>query len=359
MSEKTVVLSAINENEVSKFHERVMQDVAAMAGVACAAIGDRLGLYRAMAVLGDVTPAELANKTGLDERFLRDWLINQAAGGYVKYDTITSKYSLPIAHACVLADENNPLFAAGAFQMFTALSRAVPRIAECFRSGTGMSWGEQDPEVFTGTERLFRPIYVNLLTTNFVEAIPGLKEQLQAGIEVADIGCGHGISTIEMARAFPKSRFYGFDNHVPSIERASQRAQSLGVADRVWFSAANADKIAGSGYGLVMFCNSLHDMGDPIGACRRAGEVLAKNGCIMVVEPMGGNRVDENFNTIGRALSGASVLCCTPNAVATGNHALGAVAPDFELEKIAKAGGLSIFRRVLQTPLNRVFEARK
>jgi 2-polyprenyl-3-methyl-5-hydroxy-6-metoxy-1,4-benzoquinol methylase len=222
-----------------------------------------------------------------------------------------------------------------------------------------MTWSEHDPDVFAGTERLFRPVYVNQLPNQFVEAIPGLKQQLEAGIEVADVGCGHGLSTVEMARAFPKSRFHGFDNHAPSIARAQQRAQSVAVSDRAWFEVADADKISGSGYGLIMFCDCLHDMGDPVAACRRAADVLGKNGCVMIIEPMGGNKVEENFNAIGRAFSGASVLCCTPNAVATGKHALGTIAPDAELEKVVKAGGFTTFRRVLQTPFNRVFEARK
>ncbi len=347
-----------NPKEIKEFHEKVMQDIAALAGIACSAIGDKLGLYRIMAESEPMTAAELAAKSHLTERYVREWLVNQAAGDYVKYDPSSGRFSLPAAHAAVLADESSIYFAGGAMQMFCALARAVPQIAECFKSGEGMSWSDHDPDVFEGTRRLFGPVYVHLLVKAFIPAVAGLREKLESGTAVADIGCGHGISTLTMASAFPQSNFCGFDNHPPSIAHATSVAAEQKLADRVEFKVSSAYDFPGTKYGVVAFFDSLHDLGDPVAACRRAAELLEDDGYLLIVEPQGGNTVEENFNVPGRTLSGASVLCCTPNAIAGGKHALGTIASDAELAKVVNAGGFKTFRRVYETAFNRVFEAR-
>lgn len=347
-----------NHKEIKEFHSKVMQDIAALAGIACSVIGDKLGLYRIMAESEPVTAVELAAKAHLAERYVREWLVNQAAGDYVKYDPSSGRFSLPAAHAAVLADENSIYFSAGAMQMFSALVRAVPQITECFKSGSGMDWSDQDPDVFEGTERLFGPVYVHLLVKAFIPAVAGLKERLESGIAVADVGCGHGISTLTMARAFPNSRFSGFDYHAPSIAHAAGAAAEQKLSDRVEFRVSSAYDFPGTKYGMVAFFDSLHDLGDPVAACKRAAELLEEDGYLLIVEPQGGNTVEENFNVPGRLLSGASVLCCTPNAIAGGKHALGTIASDAELAKVVQAGGFKTFRRVYETAFNRVFEAR-
>lgn len=351
-------MDQINAKKAQAFQQKVMDDVGAFAGVACAAIGDRLGLYAAMAEHGPITAEQLAAHTGTDLRYVHQWLINQGAGGYVEYDRDSQHYTLTPEQAAVLVDENSPYFSAGAFQSFTAFVQAASRISECFRTGKGMSWSEHHQDVFEGTERMFKPLHLHFLVSQIIPSIPGLKERLEAGIKVADVGCGHGLSTITMGAAFPRSEFTGFDNHAPSIDRARQNALRAGVMGQVSFAVSPADDISGSSYGLISFLDSLHDMGDPVGACRKAASVLAQDGCLLVVEPMAGNKVEENFNSIGRAFSGASVFCCTPNAVASGKHALGTIAPDCALEEVVKAGGFLSFRRVFETPFNRVFEAR-
>jgi len=355
---KTANAPDLQMEKVRGFQERVLRDVAGLVSIMTGSLGDKLYLYKGLAEAGGpVTPSELAEKTGLTERYVREWLINQAASEYVDYDPATGKYWLPAEHAMVLCDENSPFFAAGFFQSFAGFSRAVPRIAECFQNGKGMLWGEHDPDVFTGVERLFRPTYVSQLIANWIPAVDGLQVKLAAGAKVADVGCGHGLSTNIMAKAFPNSRYFGFDNHVASIERARKEAEAAGTADIVKFEACDAGAFPGEEYDLIAFFDCLHDMGDPVAACRRASQTLKKDGIVMIVEPMAGNTVEENFNMVGRVYSGASVMCCTPNAVASGKHSLGTIATDKALEEVTNEGGLKKFRRVAETPFNRVFVA--
>lgn len=358
MTSSKVSNKPANLEKIQTFHQKVSQDLAALAGIACSAIGDKLGLYKAMADSKPVTPSELAQKTGLNERYIKEWLINQAAGDYVRYDASSGKFWLPDENAAVLADEDSLYFTGGGIQAFSGLTRAIPRIAECFRTGAGLPWSEQDPDLFVGTERLFAPVYVNFLVQAFIPAVPGLKEQLESGIDMADVGCGHGVSTTVLAKAFPRSRFFGFDNHAPSIERATKLANDKGVSENAKFQVSTAYDFPGTKYGCVGFFDSLHDLGDPVAACARAAQLLSSDGYLFIVEPQGGNKIEDNFNVEGRTLSAASVLCCTPNAMAGGKHALGTIAPDEELAKVVKAGGFKTFRRVFETPYNRVFEAR-
>jgi SAM-dependent methyltransferase len=344
-------------DKVQAFQMRVMQDLAAAIGVACANIGDRLNLFKVLSQSGPMTSHELAEKTSTHERYIREWLLNQAAGGYLEYDPASQKYSLPPEHAAVLADEYGPYFCGGGFEGFMAMIHSEPSIAKCFESGKGFGWAEHDPHLFSGTERFFRPSYTGQLISHWIPAIDGLQEKLEAGAKVADVGCGHGFSTLVMARAFPQSRFFGFDNHAPSIEHANAEAKRERVHQRATFAVFDATDFAGEEYDLVSFFDCLHDLGDPVGACRRARQALKSDGIAMIVEPMGADTVEGNFNVIGRAMSGASVLCCTPNSMASGGPALGTVASDRALEETVKAGGFKNFRRVTDTPFNRIFVA--
>lgn len=349
----------IDEGKLQAFLGRVVGDFGAALSMPLAYIGSKLGLYRALAEIGPATPAELAAHTGTVERYVREWLINQAASGYVEYDPATARYSMSPEQALALTDETSPAYVGGGFYVVKAMSRAVERIEEAFRSGGGMLWREHDPDLFLGTERFFRPGYAAHLVAEWIPALNGIEAKLQEGGMVADVGCGHGASTILMANAYPKSRFYGFDNHAPSIERARAAAEAAGLSDRVTFEVANASEFPGEWYDLVAFFDCLHDMGDPVGAARRACASLATDGSAMIVEPMAGNAVEENINPVGRTYSGASTLCCTANSLALGGPGLGAVATDAALREAVLGGGFSSFERVAETPFNRIFEARR
>jgi 2-polyprenyl-3-methyl-5-hydroxy-6-metoxy-1,4-benzoquinol methylase len=348
----------INQAKLEAFLGKVVGDLGAAMSVSLSSIGDKLGLYKAMAKSGPVTSAELAKQTATAERYVREWLINQAAGGYIEYDPATRTYTLPYEHAVALTDEDSPFFVGGGFQLTSAVLKAQFRIEQNFKSGAGMLWGEHDPELFRGTERFFRASYLGHLVQSWLPALDGVVDKLQSGATVADVGCGHGASTIIMATAFPKSTFYGFDNHEPSIERARQAATEAGVSGRVTFETATATAFPDRQFNLIAFFDCLHDMGDPLGALKRSHATLRSDGTVMVVEPMAGATTEENFNPVGRVYSGASVLCCTPNALASGPIALGTIPPDAELEKIAVAAGFSRFRRATETPFNRIFELR-
>jgi len=350
---------AIDKAKMEAFLGRAVSDFGAAVSAALVRIGDKLGLYKAMSHGGPMTSAELARRTGTTERYVREWLVNQAAGGYVEYDKTTGTYSLPHEHAIALADDKSPFFVGGGFQVLMGMMKAESRIAEAFMTGDGMFWGEHDSDLFEGTERFFRPGYAAHLVGSWIPSLDGVKEKLERGAAVADIGCGHGASTIIMALAYPKSKFFGFDNHAPSINRAHRSAHEAGVADRVVFEIAGATNFpARSKYDFVAFFDCLHDFGDPIGAAKRAHETVAPDGTVMIVEPMAGETVQSNLNPVGRVFSGASVLCCTPNAIASGQTVLGTLATEEQLRNVVMAGGFTRFRRTTETPFNRVFEAR-
>ena len=349
----------IDEDKMHEFLGKVVGDFGAALSSSLVYIGQKLGLYKALASGDAVTPAELAEKTETNERYVREWLVNQAAGGYVNYDPESGRYSLSPEQATALTDESSPFYVGGGFYVIKAMTNAVQRIEAAFKTGGGMLWGEHDPDLFVGTERFFRPGYAAHLIASWIPSLTGIEEKLKAGGKVADIGCGHGSSTIIMAQAYPNSRFWGFDNHEKSIETARQRAEDAGVSDRVKFAVANASEFPDEQYDLIAFFDCLHDMGDPVGVCKRAAEVLAANGSALIVEPMAGNTVEENFNIIGRTFAGASTLCCTANSLALGGPALGAVAPESAIRDVVLAGGFTEFRRATETPFNRIFEARK
>src|SRR5882724_3591368 len=349
----------INEDKMNAFLGKVVGDFGAALSSSLVYIGQKLGLYKALASGQAVSPAELAEKTTTNERYVREWLINQAASGYIDYDVESSRYSLPPEQAMALTDESSPFYVGGGFYVIKAMTHAVSRIEDAFKNGGGMLWGEHDPDLFVGTERFFRPGYAAHLIASWIPSLNGIEDKLKAGGKVADIGCGHGSSTIIMAQAYPNSRFWGFDNHEKSIATATERATDAGVSDRVTFAVSNASEIPDEQYDMVSFFDCLHDMGDPLSACKRAAEVLAADGSALIVEPMAGNTVEENFNIIGSVFSGASTLCCTSNSLALDGPALGAVAPESAIREVVLAGGFKEFRRATETPFNRIFEARK
>ncbi|MCA1573127.1 MAG: methyltransferase domain-containing protein [Acidobacteria bacterium] len=349
----------INEDKMNEFLGKVVGDFGAALSSSLVYIGQKLGLYKGLAGDGPVTPAELAQKTSTNERYIREWLINQAAGGYVDYDAASGRYSLSPEQAAALTDEASPFFVGGGFYVVKAMTAAVSRIENAFKNGGGVLWGEHDPDLFVGTERFFRPGYATHLVASWIPALTGVEEKLKAEGKVADIGCGHGSSTIIMAQAYPTSKFWGFDNHKKSIDTARQRAKDAGVSDRVTFEVANASDFPDQQYDMIAFFDCLHDMGDPVSACRRAFATLADDGVVLIVEPMAGNTVEENFNIIGRTFTGASTLCCTANSMALNGPALGAVATEDAIRDTVLAAGFTKFRRATETPFNRIFEAKR
>jgi len=351
---ETTTLTNIDTKKVEAFLGRVVTDFGAAFGVTLAYMGDKMGLYKAMAYAGPLSAADLAQRTGLSERYIKEWLINMAAGGYIEFDNTTGKYLLPDEHAIALTDENSPFYIAGGFQVITAMFKAEERIQNNFQTGSGMKWGEHHHDLFEGTERFFKPSYIGNLIENWLPAVTGIKSRLKEGITVVDLGCGHGASTLILAEAFPNSKFVGFDDHAPSIEVAKQAARKKNLTN-VSFEVAGARDFSGK-YDFITFFDCLHDMGDPVGALKNCRSRLNPDGIIMAIEPMAGRKVEENFNPVGRIYSGASVLCCTPNALATGGYALGTVASDEELEKVSMEAGFTHFRRATETPFNRVFE---
>src|SRR6478672_10608912 len=288
----------INEDRMNQFLGKVVGDFGASLSSSLAYIGQKLGLYKALAAGEPLSAAQLAEKTNTNERYVREWLVNQAAGGYIEYDGDTGRYFLAPEQAVALTEEQSPFYVGGGFFVVKAMTQAVERIEDYFRNGGGMLWGEHHPDLFIGTERFFRPGYTAHLVSTWIPALDGVEAKLKAGAKVADIGCGHGASTIIMAKAYPNSEFWAFDNHEASIEYAKKAAQDAGVGDSVQFEVANAQTIPDNQYDLVAFFDCLHDMGDPVGACRRAAEVLAPGASAMIVEPMAGNTVEENFNPI-------------------------------------------------------------
>lgn len=349
----------INPDKLNAFMGRAVVDIGATLHAGLVVIGEKLGLYKTLAESGPLTPAELAKKTGTNERYVREWLSAQAAGGYVMYEADSGKYVMTEEQAFALAQEDSPAYLPGAFQLATSALKAEPRISDAFRSGAGFGWHEHDHGLFEGTERFFRPNYIGNLMTSWIPALEGVEEKLTRGAKVADIGCGHGASTILMAKAFPKSKFIGFDYHGASIEAARKAAKKAGVADRVTFEQAAAKAYPGNDYDLVAFFDCLHDMGDPVGAATHVLRSLAKDGTWMVVEPFANDRVEQNLNPVGRVYYSASTLICTPASRSQEvGLALGAQAGEAKIRDVATRGGFKRFRRATETPFNLVFEAR-
>jgi SAM-dependent methyltransferase len=350
---------SIDQAKLDEFMGRFVGELGATVSAALVVIGDRLGLYRAMADGEAVTPEQLAQRTGTDARYVREWLSNQAAGGYVSYDARTATFSLSPEQSFALAQEGSPAFVPGAFQVATAAIKDEEKITEAFRTGGGVGWHEHHHDLFAGTERFFRQGYVANLLSSWIPALDGVEERLQSGALVADVGCGHGASTILMAEAFPRSEFVGFDYHEPSIEHARRAADAAGVGDRVSFEVAPAKGFPGDGYDLVCMFDCLHDMGDPVGAAGHVLESLAPDGTWLIVEPYASDRLEDNLNPVGRVFYGASTLVCTPaSRDQEVGLALGAQAGEARLREVVTAGGFTRFRRATETPFNLVLEAR-
>jgi SAM-dependent methyltransferase len=350
---------AINESKLHQLLGQAVTDFGAVSFAALVVIGDKLGLYRALAEGDPQTPAELAARTGTAERYIREWLNANAAGGYVTYHPENGRYSLSPEQAMLVADENSPAFVIGGFQTALAATRIAPKLTEAFRSGEGVGWHEHDHGVFHGVERFFRSGYAANLVPNWIPALDGVEAKLRRGARVADIGCGHGASTILMAQAYPNSSFWGFDYHEASIEAARKRAVEAGVADRVRFAVATAKDYPGSNYDLVAVFDALHDMGDPVGAAAHVRDTLAADGTWLIVEPYAEDRVEANLHPVGRAYYAASTLICTPGSLDQEvGLALGAQAGEERIAQVVRQGGFTRFRRAMHTPFNLILEAR-
>ena len=354
----TAQVPALDMDKLNVFIGQFVTDLGAAVHTGMVVIGEKLGLYKALAG-GAMNAAELAAKTKTDERYLREWLASQAAGGYVTYDQKTNKFSLSQEQAFTLANEDSPAYLPGAFELALGSLAAVPRITESFRTGAGMGWHEHVDGVFHGCEKFFRPGYAANLVSSWIPSLQDVRAKLEAGARVADVGCGKGASTILMAKAFPNSRFFGFDYHDKSIEAARESAKRNGVAERVTFEIAKAKEFPGKDYDLVAVFDCLHDMGDPVGAAAHVRQSLAKDGTWMVVEPFANDQLQDNLNPVGRVYYSFSTLLCTPcsrsQEVAL---CLGAQAGEARIRDVVTAAGFKRFRRATETPFNIVFEAR-
>ena len=349
---------ALDQDKLNAFLGHVVGDMGAAMSAVLVVIGDKLGLYKAMAGAGPLTSGELAKRTGTHERYVREWLSAQAAGGYVTYDPAGARFTLPAEQAFALANEGSPAFVPGFFHVIEAAVKAEERMTANFRSGEGMPWGEHASCLFEGTERFFRPGYIANLTHAWLPALEGVEAKLKLGAKVADVGCGLGASTILMAQAFPASRFHGFDMHAGSIDLARRRAEAAGVGEHVTFEVASATSYPGNGYDLVAHFDCLHDMGDPNAAARYVRKTLAADGTWMVVEPFAGDKLEDNLHPLGRVFYAASTMLCVPNSMAGEGVALGAQAGEDRLRRVALEGGFTRFRRAAETPFNLVLEAR-
>jgi SAM-dependent methyltransferase len=349
---------AASEAEVMEFVHKAFGDIGGALTAGLVVIGDKLGLYKALAADGPATPAELSARTGTTERYVREWCAAQAASGYLTYDPASGRYTLPEAHAAALANEDSPACVLGGFQGMTAALKAVPKVVNAFRNGGGVGWHEHDPELFCGTERFFRPGYGANLVQSWIPALEGVQAKLERGARVADVGCGHGASTIIMAEAFPRSTFVGFDYHPASVEAARERARAAGVGERVRFEVASAKDYPGT-FDLVAFFDCLHDMGDPVGAARHVRASLDRDGTWMLVEPFAHDRVEDNLNPLGRVFYSVSTLVCTPASLSQEvGLGLGAQAGEGRLRGVLEQAGFTRIRRATETPFNLVLEAR-
>ncbi len=354
----TTQAPALNMEKLNAFIGQFVADLGAAAHTGMVVIGEKLGLYKALA--GEPqSSAELAAKTNTDERYVREWLASQAAGGYVTYHEKTGKFSLSAEQAFTLAAEDSPAYLPGAFELALGSLAAVPRITESFRNGTGMGWHEHADGVFHGCEKFFRPGYAANLVSSWLPSLDGITEKLEAGARVADVGCGKGASTLLMAKAFPNSRFFGFDYHDKSIGAARESAQRDGLCDRVTFDMAKAKDFPGKDYDLVAVFDCLHDMGDPIGAAAHVRQSLSKDGAWMIVEPFANDQLKDNLNPVGRVYYSFSTLLCTPCSRSQEvGLCLGAQAGEARIRDVVTSAGFTRFRRATETPFNIVYEAR-
>jgi SAM-dependent methyltransferase len=351
--------TTVDADRLDAFMGKFVQELGPVIGAPLVIIGDRLGLYRAMAGAGPLSADEVARRTGTEPRYVAEWLAAQAAAGYVTYDPATRSFELPPEQAACLADPESPTYLPGAFYIIASLFKDRPRLEEAFRTGSGVGWHEHDADLFCGTELFFRPGYVANLVSAWIPALDGVEEKLRAGGRVADIGCGHGASTILLAEAYPASEIVGFDYHDESIAVAREAAEAAGVGDRVRFEVAAAGDFPGADYDLVAVFDALHDMGDPVGAARHVRDALAADGTWLIVEPYANDRLEDNLNPVGRIFYSASTLICTPASRSQEvGLALGAQAGESRLGEVIREAGFTRFRRATETPFNLVLEAR-
>ena len=349
----------IDSEQIQSFAFQLLGDLGATVSGALIHLGDRLGLYRALAAAGPMSSAALAEATATEERYVREWLANQCASGYIVHDTAGQTYELPPAHAAVLADEQSPAFMIGGFGAAVGTYQILDKIEAAFRTSSGVGWEEHDDRMFCGVERFFAPAYRTSLVEEWIPALEGVREKLERGARVADIGCGHGATAILMAQAFPESEVVGFDVHQESVDTARQRADAAGVGDRVRFEKASAQDFPGTDFDLIAFFDCLHDMGDPHTAAAHARDALRSDGTLLLVEPMAGDRLQDNLNPVGRAYYGFSTMICTPASLAQeGRCGLGAQAGEARLRDVLRAGGFTTVRRATETPFHMVLEAR-
>ena len=350
---------ATDQTKLNAFFVRALGELSAGYGGVMVSLGNKLGLYRGMSGAGPITPGELATRAGCAERYVREWLNAQAAGGYVVYHASSGTYELPPEQAMVLADEDNPMFIPSAWEVPASMWLDEGKAIEAFRTGKGVSWGDHNARLHCGVAAFFRNAYRGSLLTEWIPALDGVVERLRQGTSVADVGCGYGHSTILMAQAFPNSRFYGFDAHPGSIEAARRNAAEAGLDERVQFKVAGAADYPANNYGLICFFDCLHDMGDPVAAARYAGKVLAPGGTVMVIEPFANDRVEDNLSPVARLYYAASTTLCCAHAVSEGGHlVLGAQAGESRLADVFRQAGFSHFRRAAETPFNLIFEVR-
>jgi len=350
---------APDHDKLNAFMGKMVGDMGAAMSAALVVLGDHLGLYKALWAHGPANSVELARATKLNERLIREWLAAQAAAGYVDFDAAAGRFALSPEQAMVFADEDSPAFMGGGFEALSAMYKAEPKVAKAFQNGLGLGWQEHDVCLFRGTERFFRPAYNASLVSSWIPALEGVDAKLRAGARVADVGCGHGASSVLMAQAYPASRFTGFDFHGPSVERARQAAADAGVADRVEFHQAAAQDFPGEGFDLVCIFDALHDMGDPVGAAANIRRSLKPDGTWLLVEPFAHDEMKDNLNPVGRMFYAASTMVCTPASQSQDvGLALGAQAGEARLRKVAEEAGFTRFRRATETPFNMVFEVR-
>ena len=349
----------VDETKLNAFVGKVLGDLGGALSVPMVRMGDKLGLYEALKEQGPMTPGELAAKTKVAERYAREWLSHQAASGYLEYDSATGKFTLPPEQAMVFADVDSPVYLLGGFDIAAVMLENQPLVEPAFRTGKGVGWGDQSQCLFCTTGRFFRPGYQNNLVQSWLPTLDGVVAKLESGATVADVGCGHGFSTIFMAKAFPKSTFVGYDFHPASVEQARVHAEQHGASANTKFEVAMASDFPGKDLDLVTFFDCLHDMGDPVGAIKHVRETMAADGTCMLVEPFANDRLEDNLNPVGRIFYAASTVICTPASLDQEiGLALGAQAGEARLREVARQGGLTRFRRATETPFNLILEAR-
>lgn len=354
----TTKSTSIDNKKLEEFVMKSVGDMGSSLSALMILLGDRLGLYKALNEYGPLKSEELAQKTDTSERYIREWLASQAAADYISYDVASKKFTLSPENALVLAEENSPVFIMGAYQIIRSLFKSEDKFAEIFKTGKGLRWGEHHHDLFEGTARFFKPGYISNLVQSWIPSLEGIEDKLKKGAKVADIGCGYGLSTTIMAKSFPNSQFYGYDNHAPSIEAAKENAIKENVKSNTNFLVVSANESIGNDYDLIAFFDCLHDMGDPLGALKFAKQSLKSDGTCMIVEPLANDKLEDNLNLMGKISYAVSSIVCVPNSLADNGPALGAQAGEQKIKDLVSEAGFTKFGRTIQTPLNAVYEAR-